>query len=199
MFKVKYAFIECLLSLSLFMVPFHVVAADDQAVQALTLALEECDLAQEDRVSRQPIQAQVHIQRFSEQRDNALSIDASVADDEEVAERIRRCDRLSAIVKRSNQAFEQQQAAIDNVVEESNLYRRECELGLQILQSGSVVSALCAPLPRPLAGQRNTKRAFRMSGGHLPYSGKTLNTSPGSLWRRTWLRATPVWNPPICF
>ena len=138
MFKVKYAFIECLLSLSLFMVPFHVVAADDQAVQALTLALEECDLAQEDRVSRQPIQAQVHIQRFSEQRDNALSIDASVADDEEVAERIRRCDRLSAIVKRSNQAFEQQQAAIDNVVEESNLYIRECELGLQILQSGAV-------------------------------------------------------------
>lgn len=138
MSKLKYASVECLFSLGLLMVTNVAVAADDRAVQAVTQALEECDLAQEDRVARQPIKAQVHIQRFFEQRDHALSMDANVADDEEIAERIRRCDRLAVIVERSNQAFEQQQAAIDNVVEESNLYIRECELGLKILQSDSV-------------------------------------------------------------
>lgn len=138
MFEVKSASFRCLLSLYFFVVAQVAVAADNQAVEAINQALMECNLAQKERVAKQPIQAQRHIQRFTKQKNLALSIDAAAANNDGIAEQIRRCDRLSAIVERSNQAYEQQQAAINNVVEESHLYVRECKLGLQILESNSV-------------------------------------------------------------
>ncbi|RUT76962.1 hypothetical protein EHM94_18205 [Marinobacter sp. NP-6] len=138
MFITKQKLVGCVALFGLFMLAQAALAADGQAVESLTQALEECERAQDERVAKRPTEAKIHIQRFNEKRDLALDLDPAVADDEKTAEQISRCDRLSSIVERSVQSHEQQRASIENVVEESNLYVHECRLAVKRLKTDAV-------------------------------------------------------------
>lgn len=138
MFITKQELVGCVALFGFFMPAQAALAADSQAVESLTQALEECERAQDERVAKRPTEAQIHIQRFNEKRDLALDLDPAVADNKKTAEQISRCDRLSAIVERSVQSHEQQRASIENVVEESNLYVHECRLAVKKLKTNAI-------------------------------------------------------------